>query len=131
MALLSNVWNRILEWFDDRRSRTALVRNFNHSAKEAFTLGVVPVMLEARITRGDPSYRHMFSKILEGSGFCIKAYVGRQLTKQEIVNIGNTILSDDILVRKMVVLGWDTLKIHCDIGNYGCQWQLHDYIMIG
>lgn len=131
MAIIQNFWNRIIEWFQDRQSRTALVRSFNHSAKEAFVQGVVPVIMEASIVKGDPRYRHQFSKIFEGSGFRIKAYSGRQLSKQEVINIGATILSNDMLVRKMVVLGWDTLQIHCDVGNHGCQWQIHDYIMIG
>lgn len=131
MAVIQNFWNRIIEWFQDRQSRTALVRSFNRSAKEAFVQGVVPVIMEASIAKGEPRYRHQFSKIMEGSGFRIKAYSGRQLSKQEVMNIGAAILSNDILVRKMVVLGWDTLQIHCDVGNHGCQWQLHDYIMIG
>lgn len=131
MALIQNLWNRIIEWFHDRQSRTALVRSFNQSAKDAFVQGFTPVIMEASIVRGDTRYRHQFSKILDGSGFRIKVYSGRQLAKQEVINIGNTILANDILVRRMVVLGWDTLQIHCDIGNHGCQWQLHDYIMIG
>lgn len=131
MAHIANIWNKIIEWFQDRKSRTQLVRDFNHSAKEAFVQGIIPVMLEASIVRGDPHYRHMFSRILEGSGFRIKAYAGKQLSKQDITNIGATILANDLLVRRLVVLGWDTLQVHCDIGNYGCQWQLHDFIMIG
>ncbi len=131
MAILSNFWNRIIEWFEDRQSRTALVRSFNRSAKEAFVQGIVPVMMEAKIVKGDPRYRHQFSKLLDGTGFRIKAFSGRQLTKQEVINIGATILANDVLVRRMVVLGWDTLQIHCDVGNHGCQWQLHDYILIG
>ena len=131
MALIQNFWNRIIEWFQDRQSRTALVREFNRSAKEAFVQGVVPCIMEASIVRGDSRYRHQFSKIIEGSGFRIKVYAGQQLSKQEVVNIGVTILANDMLVRRMVVLGWDTLQVHCDVGNHGCQWQLHDYIMIG
>ena len=131
MAVLSNFWVRILDWFQDHQSRTALVRGFNQSAKEAYIQGVVPVVLDARIAKGNEAYRHKFSKILEGSGFRITVRAGKQLTKREIVNIGETILSNDMLVRRMVVLGWDTLQVHCDIGNHGCQWQLHDYIMIG
>ncbi|MBR1645035.1 MAG: hypothetical protein IJ684_06675 [Bacteroidales bacterium] len=130
MPILSNFWNRIIEWFEDRQSRAKLVRNFNQSAREAFVLGITPVLMQAKIVRGDPNYRHQFSNWLEGSGFRIKTLSGRQLTKQEIVNIGETILADDLLVRRMVVLGWDTLQVHCDVGNHGCQWQLHDYLLI-
>ena len=131
MATFANLWNRIIEWFEDRQSRTKLVRSFNSSAKEAFVQGLVPVMMEASIVKGDPKYRHMFSKVFEGSGFRIKAYAGCQLSKKDIMTIGATILANDVLVRRLVVLGWDTLQVHCDVGNYGCQWQLHDYIQIG
>ena len=72
----------------------------------------------------------MYSKRFE-SGFRIKAYAGRQLSKQDIMAIGATILANDTLVRRMVVLGWDTLQVHCDVGNYGCQWRLYEMIMIG
>lgn len=130
MPILSNFWNRIIEWFEDRQSRAKLVRTFNQSAREAFVLGITPVLMQAKIVRGDPNYRNQFSNWLEGSGFRIKTLSGRQLTKQEIVNIGETILADDLLVRRMVVLGWDTLQVHCDVGNHGCQWQLHDYLLI-
>jgi hypothetical protein len=130
MPVIANIWNRIIEWFQDRQSRTQLVRGFNASAKDAYVKGIVPVILEASIVKGEPKYRHQFSKLFEGSGFRIKAYSGRQLSRPEVVNIGETILSNDMLVRKMVVLGWDTLQVHCDVGNHGCQWQLHDYIMI-
>ena len=49
-------------------------------------------------------------------------------TKEELIKIGNVILDDSILVRKLIVLGWDTLEIHGDKGSYGCRWQLKDYI---
>lgn len=130
MALIQNLWNNVIDWFQEHRSRNELVRNFNRSAQNAFVNGEVPVMLKASIVGGHPPYRHRFSKMI-GSGFQIQAYSGRQLTKQEIITIGDTILSNDMLVRRMVVLGWDTLKIHCDVGQYGCQWQLHDFMMLG
>ena len=56
---------------------------------------------------------------------------GHQLTKQQTINIGNVILSNDMLIRRLVVLGFDTLEVCSDVGEFGCQWQLRDYIMIG
>ena len=44
--------------------------------------------------------------------------------------LGNAILSDNVLVKRMVVLGFDTLEIQCDYGNYGCKWQLKDYMLL-
>lgn len=92
--------------------------------------GLAPVLLEASISKGCSEYKHSFSSLI-GSGFRIKAFSGRQLSKQEVINIGTVILANDMLVRRMVVLGWDTLEVHCDVGNYGCRWQLREYMMIG
>lgn len=130
MAGITGIWCRILEWFQDRRDRTNLIMGFNRSARQAFVAGISPVLLKASISRGERSYKHQFSNFLN-SGFRIMACSGRQLSKQDIVNIGLVVLNDSMLVRRLVVLGWDTLEVHCDVGNHGCRWQLHDYIMLG
>jgi hypothetical protein len=44
--------------------------------------------------------------------------------------IGNVILSDSELVRRLVVLGFDTLEVHGDKGQYGLRWQLKDFMLI-
>jgi len=44
--------------------------------------------------------------------------------------IGATILADSVLVRRLVVLGFDTLEVHDDIGMYGLKWQLKNFIAI-
>ena len=124
-----SIWNRIVEWFSDRSERDRLVRNFNNSAKEAFINGIAPTMLKAKISRGCKEYHHKYSSWLS-SGFRIEVFSGRQLSKDEIKLIGQVILSDDVLVRRLVVLGWDTLEIHCDEGNYGLRWQLKDFMYL-
>lgn len=127
--MFTNTWNNILTWFKDRSERAKLIRSFNESARNAFVAGVAPTLLKASISRGDRSYRHQFSNWLN-SGFRIQAFTGRALSKDEIIAIGNVILADDTLIRKLVVLGWDTLEIHGDKGLYGCKWQLKDFILL-
>ena len=130
MVSIVNIWSRILEWFQDRQDRTRLIMGFNKAAREAFVQGVAPVQLEARISKGERAYKHQFSNPFN-SGFRIKAYAGQQLSKNDTINIGAVVLANDTLVRRLVVLGFDTLEVHSDVGNYGCRWQLHDYIMLG
>ena len=125
--MLSNSWNNILDWFRDRSERSKLVRSFNESARNSFVGGIAPTLLKAKITRGESAYKHQFSNWLN-TGYRIQAFTGRQLSKDELMHIGKVILNDEILVRKLVVLGWDTLEIHGDEGTYGCRWQLKDYI---
>ncbi len=125
--MFSNTWNNILDWFRDRSERSKLVRSFNNSARDSFVGGIAPTLLKAKISKGESSYKHQFSNWLN-TGFRIQAFTGRQLSKDEIIHIGKVILNDEVLVRKLVVLGWDTLEIHGDEGTYGCRWQLKDHI---
>lgn len=123
------MWNRITQWFRDRSERTRLLRSFNEAAREAFVTGIAPTLLEAKVSRGCAAYKHQFSDWLK-SGWRIQAFTGRSLTKTEILIIGAAILSDTMLVRRFVVLGFDTLEVHGDIGDYGCRWQLKDYMYL-
>ncbi|MBO6659536.1 MAG: hypothetical protein JJ862_05485 [Roseivirga sp.] len=125
--MFSNTWNNILDWFRDRSDRSRLVRSFNESARNSFVRGVAPTLLKAKISKGESSYKHQFSNWLN-TGFRIQAFTGRQLSRDELIHIGKVILNDETLVRKLVVLGWDTLEIHGDEGTYGCRWQLKDHI---
>ncbi len=127
--MLNNFWNKVVEWFTDKQERNRLIRGFNNSARAAFVTGEAPTLLHASLSRGNSDYRHQFSHWLN-SGFRIEAFSGRQLTRNELIAIGNAILSDDVLVRRLVVLGWDTLEIHSDVGSYGCRWQLKDYLQL-
>lgn len=127
--MLENFWNRIREWFSDRSERAKLIRDFNASARNAFVSGIVPTLLKAAMSRGCAEYKHQFSA-WPNTGFRITAFSGRPLTKSEIKSIGETIIEDDMLVRRLVVLGWDTLEVQGDQGAFGLRWQLRDYLLL-
>jgi len=127
--MFNNTWNNLLEWFRDKSERAKLVRSFNESARSAFVSGLAPTLLKASISRGESSYRHQFSHWLN-TGFRIEAFTGRVLTKEELKHISKVILDDGVLVRRLVVLGWDTLEIHADKGQYGYRWQLKDFVAL-
>lgn len=125
--MFENTWNNIIDWFRDRSERAKLIRSFNDSAKKSFVAGIAPTLLKASISKGESSYKHQFSNWLN-SGYRIQAFTGRVLSKNELIHIGKVILDDSVLVRRLIVLGFDTLEIHGDAGTYGCRWQLKDYI---
>ncbi|MBP3419091.1 MAG: hypothetical protein J6K74_00665 [Marinifilaceae bacterium] len=104
-------WNRIINWFRDLSARDRLINDFNRSAREAFTQLSVGTLLEARTKRGDANFRHECSSFLLPTGFCIRATNGIPLTKDEILYIGTVILTNEALVRKLFMLGWDTLYV--------------------
>ena len=128
--MLNNIWYNITEWFNERSERNSLMSNFNRAARDAFISGVAPTMLKASVSRGESSYKHQFSAWL-GSGFRVQALSGIPLSKEEMVFIGKVVLNNTELVRRLVVLGWDTLEVHDDKGLYGCRWKLSDYAQIG
>lgn len=125
-----NAWNQLVSWFKDRSERSRLIRNFNDNARRAFVEGDAPTVLKASISRGMSAYKHEFSAWMN-TGFRIQALTGRELSKDEMVFIGQVVLADETLVRRLIVLGWDTLEVHDDQGRYGCRWRLTDYAQIG
>lgn len=127
--MFTNTWNFIISWFRDRNERSKLIRSFNEAARYSFIQGVVPTLLKACISRGERMYKHQFSDWLN-SGFRIQAFKGRELSRRELAYIGAAILADSVLVRKLVVLGFDTLEVIGDVGSYGCRWQLKDYLQL-
>lgn len=122
------LWYRIKEWFSEARERSRMISDFNKAAKMAFITGIAPTLLEAKITRGDSTYKHSFSKLY--SGFRIKALSGNALSRDTLIEIGRTILEDQMLVRRLVALGWDTLEVHDIVGFTGIKWSLKKFANI-
>lgn len=121
------VWRRILNWFRDMSERIRLINDWNKSAKEAFILGSVPSLLEASTSMGNSKNRHELSKLFI-SGFRIKVKSGQSLDKMDLVNVGRIILMNPELVRKIIVLGWDTLEVYDARTKVGVQWALKDFM---
>ena len=120
----------VTEWFGEVAERYRLVKDFNKAAKHSFIGGIAPTLLEAKITKGDVAYKHAFSK-WRGGGFRVKALSGRAVEKSELIEIGRVVLDNEILTRKMISLGWDTLEVHANQGYKGAKWALKDYANIG
>jgi hypothetical protein len=86
--------------------------------------------MKARISQGNSLYTHSFTKFAAG-GFRIKVEAGRALEKHELLTIGNTILSNQSLVRQMIYMGWDTLEIYNANIVGGYQWELMKFSGMG
>ena len=123
-------WNKIFSWFRDMSERNKLLREWNEEARTSYIQGLVPVLLEANISKGDSRYKHSFSRLLF-SGFRIEIKGTHSLTKEEILDIGRTILHNQNLVRKMILLGWDTLEILDVVHQRGVKWAFKDFANIG
>jgi hypothetical protein len=128
--MLANAWNKIKDWFRDRNDRNETVKDWNNFAKDAFISGIVPAYLKSRITKGNSKYKHKFSHTFN-TGFRVEVLAGRPLTRDDLIFLGDVILGDTSLVRKLVVLGFDTLEVHGENDSYGLQWQLITYLELG
>jgi hypothetical protein len=120
------MWENIRGWFSDIRERARFLRDWNRNAKDAYIAGIIPVLMEARITVGCTDFRHEFSRWMAG-GFRVKVLSGKAMTRDELYEIGQFIIGDDIMVRKLVSNGWDTLEVHDTAGFVGLKWQLRNY----
>lgn len=123
---IENLWIKIQSWFKAHNDRNKLIHDFNESATEAFVIGAVPTLLKATVSKGESTYRHQFSKTGK-SGFRVQAFTGKPLSKDELIQIGEAILSDDVSMRRLFVLGWDTLEVYGDSGSNGCCWSVTGY----
>ena len=84
------IWEKIRNWFTDLRDRNRFLREWNNSAKLAYIEGIIPILMEARITVGSLEYRHEFSKWMAG-GFRVKVLSGKPMTRDELLEIGQFI----------------------------------------
>lgn len=109
--------------------RRRLINEWNNNAREAYISGAVPSLLEASTSSGNSNYRHEMSKWMM-SGFRIKVKSGKPLTKEELLAIGRIILYNNQLVRRIVILGWDTLEVYDAANKRGVQWAFKDFISL-
>lgn len=121
---------KITDYFDNLSDRMKLIRGFNKASKKAFAEGWAPTLLLASATKGDREYKHQFSSFFN-SGFIVKVLSGSPMTKGEMIKAGEVILSDQLIVRQLITLGFDTLLVHDDSGYNGCKWPLKKYANIG
>ena len=122
------IWDKIRNWFTDLRDRSKFLTEWNKSAKDAYIAGIIPTLMEARTTVGSIEYRHEFSKWMAG-GFRVKVLSGKPMSKDELIEIGEFIIGDDVMVRKLVSNGWDTLELYDTAGTIGLKWQLKKYTL--
>lgn len=107
--------------------RIRLMNDWNANARNAYTAGAVPSLLEVSTSMGNSKYQHEMSKLFI-SGFRIRVRSGQLLSKEDMLNVGRIILNNPNLVRRLVILGWDTLEVYDAATKRGAQWPLKDFV---
>ena len=124
-----NTFERLREWFGDVSERNRTIRQFNDSAKFSFINGEATTLLKAKISNGNSAYRHAFSKWR--SGFRIAAINGEVFTRVECAGVASVILDNEVLVRKLLSIGFDTLEVYSESGGSALQWNLSEFANLG
>lgn len=125
--------DRFIKWFRDSPARRKFINDFNDKAREEFQMLSVDTLLEAKACSGnsDSSYRHELSAPVIFSGIAIEAKAGTEIPVDDIILIGKVILSNQVLVRKMFVLHWDTLIIRDTRTGKFVDWRIRDFMNFG
>ena len=125
--------DRFIKWFRDSAERKRFINEFNANARGAFQSLSVDTLLEAKACSGnsDSSYRHELSAPFMFSGIAIEAKAGTEIPVDDIILIGKIILSNQVLVRRMFVLHWDTLIVRDIRTDKFVDWRIRDFVSFG
>jgi hypothetical protein len=124
---------RFIKWFRDSAERRRFINEFNANARGAFQSLSVDTLMEARACSGnsDSSYRHELSAPVIFSGIAIEAKAGTEIPVDDIILIGKIILSNQVLVRRMFILHWDTLIVRDTRTGKFVDWRIRDFMNFG
>jgi hypothetical protein len=125
--------DRFIKWFRDSAERRRFINEFNANARGAFQSLSVDTLMEARACSGnsDSSYRHELSAPVIFSGIAIEAKAGTEIPLDDIILIGKIILSNQVLVRRMFILHWDTLIVRDTRTGKFVDWRIRDFMNFG
>ena len=125
--------DRFIKWFRDSADRRRFINEFNANARDAFQSLSVDTLMEAKACSGnsDSSYRHELSAPVIFSGIAIEAKAGTEIPIDDIILIGKIILSNQVLVRRMFVLHWDTLIVRDIRTDKFVDWRIRDFMSFG
>jgi len=125
--------DRFIKWFRDSAERRRFINEFNANARGAFQSLSVDTLMEARACSGnsDSSYRHELSAPVIFSGIAIEAKAGTEIPVDDIILIGKIILSNQVLVRRMFILHWDTLIVRDTRTGKFVDWRIRDFMNFG
>lgn len=122
--------NNLKKWFKCLSARKKFNNDFNRSAAKSFITGLsTPYLLNAKSKFGNTENSNECALPLFRTGFCLKVAAGRELSGNELQQIGESeILSDTVLTRKLFVLGYGTLIIKSMKGRELVRLKIKDYI---
>ena len=121
------MWQNIISWFGDKMEKQSLVSEFNRNAAFAWDSGAAPTLLKAKMTWGNSKNKHSFSDTF--SGFRINAMTGSYMSLEKCKIIGMIIKSDQVLLRKLIRVGFDTLEVFSETSSSGFETGLQNLLL--
>ena len=115
----------------DAAERRRFVSEFNAHASSAFQSTSVHTLVVAEIGAGNPDFFHELSAPPIVSGFIVTGKAGMEIPVEDIVKIGTIILSNQVLVRRLFVLHWDTLTVRDARTDKSVSWSIRQFLNYG
>lgn len=117
----------------DSAERRRFIEEFNRNAKRNFESLSVDALLFAETCSGnvDDSYRHELSAPRFASGIEIRVCGGVPIPVEDVMIIGQIILLNQPIVRKMYVLHWDTMIIRDMRTGHCVDWRIKEFVSFG
>lgn len=94
-----------------RVDRTVLLKDLNNAFKDGYINGDLEHFCSITTDNGVPAFKHELSHFLR-SGIKLTINNDRRLAKSEVIEYGKCVTGDVRFIRKLMVLGYDTLVLY-------------------
>jgi hypothetical protein len=91
--------------------KTLIINSLNILFEEQYIKGLTDRLIVVSVTKGDKSYKQSMSVNSLRSGFMLLIKNDDQLSITEAQEISEIILNDKPFIRKLIILGFDTLVV--------------------
>lgn len=108
-------------------SRKDVINFFNLFFEEAFNSGKIDRLCKLSSTKGNKFFKTNLSSFSFRSGLEIKILNDHNLKESDVHTICNIVLGNPYFVRKLISLGYDTLKIIADTKKISLSLELQNF----
>jgi hypothetical protein len=112
---------------DGNQSRSSLIKLGNVILEEAFNNGFIDSFCKMNQCSGNKNFKNKFSSFIFRSGIEISIFNSNDLSNKDMYIICSLVLSNPYFVRKLLSLGFDTLRLTAKETNINFDVELIKY----
>jgi hypothetical protein len=128
---LNTTINKIINVaIDGNQNRSQLIKLFNSVFEEAFNSGYINRLCKVKSCSGNKNFKSKFSSFKFRSGLEINILNDNDLLNQDIYLISGIIIGNPYFVRKLISIGFDTLRMTASSINLSLDIELNRHAQI-